>query len=348
MWCCSNPEDNYLSIDQLCWQRWMKRYRKWLAERSSIDEPLLPDEVMQILRSAGAEHRERLLPEKILLQGFLQLPEKYKELVRCLEECGVEVLMLGTQCDAVVHVASYDDDDSELLCIATQMRNELEINSDQTLGLVVGDLQQRRDDVLRAFERVFYPGCSPEQIRAQAPVFEVSLGRALSAQPVVSMALLLMRLCTQRVGESQLSAILLSPYWLAAKNEARRRERHDRRLRDERIKSQNLKQFQEHLYNGSRLKPALTKLLKQRDCTPATFSVWGRRFSAWLDILGWPTTSIESEEYQAVSSWLECLDDLQLLDDGTTVSAVSALSQLQKLADERVFQIESPLSLIHI
>lgn len=348
VWKCNNPDDQYLSIDQFTWQRWMRHYRSTLDNRSAIDEALLPDELVRIIGSASNVQLERLLPKAIILDGFLQLPSQLQDLMQCIEACGVDVVLREACADAVVHTCQYPDDEAELLGIATQMRDALEHDKHQMLGLIVPDLQKRRDEVVRAFEQVFYPGMSPLQISREAPVFEVSLGQPLSDQPVVMMALSLLRLAGASIGSAQLSATILSPYWLAAEAEAQRRAQFDRRLRDDRVSSLTLEQLQSTLYKASKLNPAINKLLKQRKLKAATLSEWADRFSQWLDILGWPTSSIDSEEYQAVSAWLECLDDLQTLDDGVTINFNSAFVQLRQLASERVFQVETPATPVQV
>ncbi|MFK7858964.1 MAG: PD-(D/E)XK nuclease family protein [Granulosicoccus sp.] len=348
VWKCYNREDQYLSADQFAWQRWMTHYRSWLDERSAIDESLLPDELVQVLERASRAQLDALLPPALILDGFIQLPTQLDELVRCVQGYGTEVDIHTARPRAVVQDVSYSDDDTELLCIATQMRTELEHTPHQLLGLVVPDLQQRRDAVVRAFERVFYPTMSPLEIRDQLPAYEISLGQSLSDQPVIDAALSLLKLSAGSVSGNELSTVVLTPYCKAAGTEVRKREQFDRRLRDRRIRSLNASQFSFELYKDSRLKPALNTLIKRRSLKPANLAEWAARFNSWLDILGWPGKSIDSAEYQAVSAWLECLDDMQLLDDGTSVRVETAFAQLKSLASERIFQIETPAAPIQV
>lgn len=348
VWQCNNLEEHYLSLDQLTWQRWMRKYRSWLQNRQAIDESLLPDELLTVLERASDIQHAQLLPEKLILDGFLQLPKQLQCFVEGLRGYGVEIIFDDVCSNAVVHIGRYLDDEAELLGIAAQMRRELEHDSSQLLGLVVPDLQQRRDEVVRAFERVFYPGLSPLEVRQRAPVFEVSLGQALCDQPVIAMALSLLSMTGASIGSAQLSATMLSPYWLAADVEMRSREQFDRRLRDDRVSSLTLEQLQSRLYRKSRLNPAIDQLLRQRDLKPTTLSDWADRFSNWLGTLGWPTKAIGSEEYQAFSAWIECLDDMQLLDEGKAVGFGDAYKQIKLLATERVFQIETPATPVQV
>jgi len=348
-WQCKNPDDHYLSVDQFTWQRWMKRYCNWLDSRESIDEPLLADELIKVISRASPQQLDTLLPRELIWDGFLQLPGQLQSLVNAIEACGSTIYVNSPEPRAQLLRLRYADDEAELLAIATQMRNELEHNQNQSLGLVVPNLQQRRDSVVRAFERVFYPAMSPLQIRAQRPAYEISLGQSLSHQPVVDTALSLLRLCGQSIRGNELSSVLLSPYWLAAHSEARRREQLDRRLRDKRVSALSLEQMSALLYRGSRLNPAIKKLTKLRKMQASTLTDWASRFSLWLRTLGWPgESSVDSAEYQAVSAWFECLDDMQLLDEGEAVAFAPALEQLRTLASERVFQLETPTTPIQV
>ena len=348
-WQCRNPEDHYLSADQFTWQRWMLRYRSWLDAREAIDEPLLAEELMAVFARASHQQLQSLLPRTLILDGFLQLPRQVDELIEAVKANGTHVQVHTPASKAHLLRTRYKDDEAELLSIATQMRTELEYDQHQLLGLVVPNLQQRRDAVVRAFEQVFYPGMSPLAIRAQRPAYEISLGQLLADQPVVASALLLLQLCARSISGNELSTVLLSPYWLAAQTEARRREQLDRRLREKRVRVLSIDQLSALLYKGSRLTPAIKKLARVRKMRSTTLTDWASRFSLWLKTVGWPgESSVDSEEYQAVSAWLECLDDMQLLDEGESVAFSTAIDQLRTLASERVFQLETPATPIQV
>ena len=347
-WHCMNKEEHYLSADQFAWQRWMMRYTAWLDDQQGVDDASLPDELSSILEHASKDQCAMLLPQVLILEGYLQLPAQLAALIKVIEQCGTRVLIQEVEPKAVVHTVSYVDDDTEMLGIATQMRAELEHDPNQSLGLVVPDLQQRRDVVVRAFERVFYPMMSPLQIRSQVSAYEVSLGQSLAEQPVVASGLLFLKLVGASISGNELSATLLCPYWKAADVEIRRREKLDRRLRDRRVRTLTLEQFSAELDRGSRLSPLIDKLLKRRKLKAVTLSEWAARFSDWLKLLVWPGSSIDSEEYQAVSSWLECLDDMQVLDDGKPLRFNDAYAQLKNLAEDRIFQPETPAAPIQV
>lgn len=344
-WQCFNDENDYLPQDQYTWQRWRSSYVAWLAAQSSIDDSTLADHVVELLSVEGGR---ALFPDELILDGFLQLPPQLLKLKDALIDAGVNVDLVERQPQAFVHRVEYQDDVQELLSIATHMRQELELNANQTLGLVVSDLQQRRASVLRAFDRIFFPALSPDEIRSEGRPYDISLGLPLSDTPIIKAALLSIKLCFSRIEGSDISAWLLTPYLLASNSESQRREQMDRRLRDDRVRSLDIASLLDHLYPGSKLATAGRGLLKKRRTNRATLSVWAARFSDWLKILGWPGKGIDSEEYQAVMLWHECLDDMQLLDDNEALTVSAAFAQLQRLAKDRIFQLDTPYTPIQI
>lgn len=344
-WQCLPEADDYLPLDQQSWQRWHARYSALLQERQWVDEVSLPN-LLQALMSRGVLPAE--LPGQVILDGFLQLPPQLTLFFNTLSETGVEVVHRQTTAKACVHVISHEDDAQELLTIATQMRAELEWDSEQSLGLVVPDLQKKRAGVLRAFDRVFFPTASPRQISDAGRPYDLSIGQPLADTAVIKSALLILKLCAFSIEGNDISALLLGPYTEAAQTESRRREQLDRRLREQRQRSLTLEKLQLALHEQSKLAPAIKRLIESRHRAPATLSEWAERYTHWLASLGWPGQGLDTEEFQAVSSWRECLDDLQLLDDNAAVRSGDALTLINRLARERIFQLETPNTPIQI
>ncbi len=344
-WDCHPKEDDYLPLDQYTWRRWQLGYCAQLDQMGCIDEAFLADHLREILNS-GAGWQE--LPKRILLDGFLQLPPQLQLLVASLENAGVDVELLDVESNAVVHHVKYEDDGRELIGVATQMRREIERDPSQRLGLVVPDLQNKRADVLRAFDQVFFPAMSPAQIRDKGRPYDLSIGMPLSDTAAVQAALSILRLCISEVQGSDISALLLSPYLAGKNNDSHAKEQLDKRLREQRVRKLTLETLASLLEGKGSFSRPVNKLIKVRKLNKATLTTWASRFSQWLTVLGWPGSGMDTEEYQAVTAWIECLDDLQLLDDNEGVGASSAFHLLSRLARDRVFQVETPVTPIQI
>lgn len=344
-WDCHPKEDDYLPLDQYTWRRWQLSYSAQLNQLGCIDEASLADHLREIL-NAGSGRQE--LPKHILLDGFLQLPPQLQSLVATLESAGVLVELLDVESNAAVHHVEYEDDGRELTGVATQMRREIEHDPGQRLGLVVPDLQNKRAEVLRAFDQVFFPAMSPAQIREKGRPYDLSIGMPLSDTAAVQAALSILRLCISEVQGSDISALLLSPYLAGKANDSHAKEQLDKRLREQRVRKITLDTLAVLLQGKGSFSKPVNKLIKLRKLSKATLSTWASRFSQWLTVLGWPGSGMDTEEYQAVSAWIECLDDLQLLDNNEGVSASSAFHLLSRLARDRVFQVETPATPIQI
>lgn len=344
-WRCHNRQDQYLSIDQYTWQRWLAHYNQWLEDERCIDDAMLPDALTDLLLDPQVQS---WLPKRIVIDGFLQLTRQMQDFFNNLQAAGVEVTRLERPAVAEVHQIAFDTDEQELLGLARQMRTALERGDHAKLGLVVPDLQQRRSAVLRAFDTVFFPGQSPDKIRAAGRPYDLSLGLPLNLQGVVITALQLLDLCHASIKGADIPSLLLSPYWLAAESEAGLRQQMDRRLREQRIRSLSLASFKHHLYKDCQLAKPINQLLDSDRHSETTLSAWALRFKSWLDQLGWPGQSLDSDEYQAVMTWLECLDDLQILDTGESININLAITELHTLTRERVFQLEMPSTPIQI
>lgn len=344
-WQCHNPEQGYLSQDQYTWQQWRDRYASLLDAESRVDEASLADHLCDVLQQPAARS---LLPDELILCGFLQLPPQLQALVDVLSSVGVAIRHTEHAPRAQVISCDYRDDEQEMLVIAAQMRAELERDPDQSLGLVVPELQKHRSTVMRAFDRVFFPAMSPARIRLQGRPWDLSLGTPLCDAPVVAAALLMLRLGFTEIRGSELSSLLLSPYLKGAVEEARWREQMDRRMRDDRRRFLDLSTWLDALPAGSVLKKPATTWLRQRRRSATTLSDWAARFDDGLSRLGWPGKSVDSEEYQAVTAWMACLDDLQQLDEGEQLGLGDALSLIQRLTRERIFQLDTPGTPIQI
>lgn len=344
-WRCHPVEDDYLPLDQFVWSRWRIRYQAMLDETGSVDHAALTDHILEILDSGrGIEN----LPSEIILDGFLQLPPQLEALISTLKDSGVDVELLRSAPNALVHPVEYEDDEQELLGIALHMRTELERDVNQSLGLVVPDLQNRRTEVLRAFDQVFFPTLNPVEIREKGRPYDLSIGLPLADTAVIQAALSIMKLCVSEIRGSEISALLLSPYLSAGSGESQRREQLDKRLRDHRVRKLDLSGLDDFLDNKGRLGVNVRKLAQSRKRNRTTLSMWATRISQWLKELGWPGSGMDTEEYQAVSAWIACLDDLQLLDNNEGVSANDALGLLNRLARERIFQLDTPATPIQI
>ena len=340
-WDCLPSGDDYLSDDQFAWKRWGDAYAEELDDDDLVDVATLPDHVAELV-AAGAIGA----PARVVLAGFLAPTPQQRRIVAALVGAGTEVLRIADGEPSTPRCVAWPDDATELRAIADAVRARLQAEPDAVLGVVVPDLDARRTEVLRVFDRRFFPLLAPHEIERVGRPYDVSLGRPLSDAPPVRAALLALRLAFGSLSSHGVSALLLSPYVRGAAEECRARERLERRLREWRVRSLVLGKFAARLDDDSALRKPLFQLDKRikpfRRGRRSAISDWADRFGDALRAWGWPGEGLSSEEYQAVQALHGTLDDLQALEDGGTVSLGEALDALHRLARERVFQAETP------
>lgn len=333
------------SDDQLAFARWRAAFTRRCTRENLIDSATLATHITSVI-STNAD--AVALPKSILLAGFLSVPAQMQALLEELSKCGVEIKHIQPEKVANAQRIIHADDDSSFTSIAQQTRQLLEQNPNQHIGVVVHDLQQRRSQVLRAFDNAFFPSLNPIEINTIGRPYDLSIGLPLNEQSVVRTALLFLTLLTKGFNNTELSAFLLSPYLPGNEKDAREREKLDRKCRDNRIRQVSFFDFISLLPKGDALRAPLQKVSKRKWKKESGAAVWAENFGAALRDLGWPGTSIDSEEYQTVEAWNTCLDDFQALDDGDKFNDKRALNILNRLCRSRVFQLETAATPIQI
>lgn len=367
-WCCKGVSETEVnaSDDHRAFARWRRYFEQHCKKNSLIDVASLAEHLQSVILQNPLAIQ---LPTKILLAGYLLVPPQLKQFLTVLENQGTEVVFVDSNSDddnnesvhsnsplapsdpkatQRVHRLVYHDDDSAFVTIATQAQLLLAENPSLRLGVVVADLAQRRNQVLRSFDSVFFPAANPEEIAKNGRPFDLSIGLPLVEQSIVRAALLFLKLMVKGLDATELSALLLSPYLPGSQKDARNRELLDRQCRNERVRRISFFEFIALQRANTPLRKSLEKIAKKRWDKTGTATQWANHFGTALSSLGWPGKAIDSTEYQTVEVWSACLDDLQLLDNGEKLSAHAGLQLLQQLCTERVFQIETPSTPIQI
>jgi len=338
-------KDQNASDDQLAFARWRVAYEKRSHTDNFIDAATITTHIATVL-SANTTAVE--LPGKILLAGFLSIPVQLQQLLDVLEENGVVISSTEPDKKARTHRLVLANDETAFSSIAKRTREALEQNPNSQLGVIVHDLQQRRAQVLRAFDNVFFPALNPLEISAIGRPYDLSIGLPLNEQSVIRTALLFLTLLTKGLSDTELSAFLLSPYLPGSEKDARAREKLDARCRDDRIRHVSFFDFIALLPKSDALRAPMRKVSKRKWKARSGAAVWAINFGSALRDLGWPGKSIDSEEYQAVEVWNSCLDDFQMLDNGDLLAEKRAFGLLARLCRSRVFQMETAATPIQI
>ena len=292
------------------------------------------------------------LPQSVSMAGFLSLNPAQTQLLDALVSLGVSVNKSAdftpeqtTVCEKVAYREAHE----ELYSVAAEVRHALEHSSDAaspgavSLGVVIPDLGNRRAEVLRAFDAVFFPAASLTAIEQMGRPFDLSLGEPLRYVPAVDTALLLLRFAFQGLTDSDdISQLLSSCYLAEAGSERDTRSAFDIKRRSKAITALTV----ETLLEMERVPAGLTRIARQLQnrtpIKPALPSEWFRRFVNVLDAAGWPGESPPgSVEFQAIALFRDMLEGLGQLDLLTgEVSVNTMLQRVNDMSVAKVFQRE--------
>ncbi len=359
------PDEHYAGDDHRQFLRWSAEFTTRLDQQGWLVATQLPAVIIEHqnhLRDAG------LLPQTLHLAGFSQLSPQLLEFFASMVMQDASVLtslspqlpqsvvakinpvaelpILPEPADALasdrVGKCVFADAEQELDQLANWCREKIEKDPGHRIGVVVPDLHQRRQSVLRAFDRTFFPAQNPASIIDKKRPYDVSLGKPLADWPVVASAMLILSMGIRKLEQPDLTRFIVSPYLERASTEQTARASFDRELRKQGKRSMtvDLLRREEKIPGG--LKYLLGRMLKVSHAETTT-AEWCQRFTDILDAAGWPgEQALDSSEYQACEAWQELLRSVAKLDDMLgRVDASTVLSILRRMALQRTFQPET-------
>jgi len=332
------------SPDQRLYAAAAGRYLAILEKENWVDDAGLPALALDLLDAGRAVPRKRYV-----FAGFDRLRPVVVALQDALAACGSTVVMQdATQLQGSSSVFAFEQRDAELRSAGAWARGVLDGQPDAHVAIVVQGLEQSSRRDLRLVREGFVPGWQygPESLR---DAVNVSYGQRLSDYPAVNLALSALRWLVVDLSAREVALLLQSP--LLGDGDLDGRARLELRLR----------QMPDRAWAPSMLTTALrgtgettdgsdwlgrlaafSRLRREipRNASPAN---WVMRFDESLRTLGWPGAGARSSDsYQLVNRWRELLNDFARLDlVSASMSAASAIGQLDQMAAETIFQPET-------
>lgn len=300
-----------------------------------------------LAKNAGA------LPAQIAFAGFDQAAPQELRLRKILTERGVQVSEYNTvnMAPAQSQHISLENQEAECRAAIAWAKQQLDENPNIRLAIVTPQLNALRNQLSDLLDDVFYPASVRPSLANSARCYNFSLGTPLAQQPLIQAALNLLRLLTgYNLQQTDITSMLLSPFWSASQQEADARAQLDAKMREYLPVQFTLVQFLkfakiqhenglhiEHLLSNIQATKALIKTKKN----PA--SQWILTLTAMLDALRWPgERSLTSLEYQTTTAWQKALQQLGKLDVlGKDLSFSEAVHLIQQICNEQVFQAEA-------
>ncbi|HEX4858740.1 MAG TPA: PD-(D/E)XK nuclease family protein [Usitatibacteraceae bacterium] len=350
--------------DAALFRNWAQRFRERCRNRSLISVAELPDALATSIGNMPAG--SAALPARLLVAGFDIVTPQQHHLWRILREAGVAVeaieLPAREGCKPAVR-HEFAAAQAELRACAAWARDRLERDPLARIGIVVPDLEARREQVIRQLTDALDPlarASAAGETDHVSALFNVSLGRPLADYALVRDALLVLD-CTlgRPLPFLDFSALLRSPYLGGADDERLERAGLDARLREEGTSQLTFAALRAKLVGAGSLRgvaeccPQFLRLLDRVHAgvesttrqAPATASPqeWSRRFGAWLGAWGFPgERALDSTEFQVHAKLRDAFSALAMLEVvQPRMRGAEALAQLRRIAADTLFQPES-------
>lgn len=364
------PDDLWLNKDALAFKSWATAFQQQCENNNWLDAASIEANLLNNVTTWAAHSAV-----KLCLVGFDELTPIQEALLHALQQTDCEIIYCqqqpATQQNIDVSVTTYADKRQEIKAVAHWAREQLNNNAsgNQSIGIVVPELESLRSEIVNIFDDVLMPGnlfAEGGEANSWRP-YNVSLGLPLASYPVINDAFAILALDSKTVALEDFGALLRSPFLAGAETEMIARAELDAELREQgepeiflnilqqRLEKDALKKADAKDNSGSTDCPQLIASLKQwreifqslpgkQNCT-----AWIQSFIALLNAFGWPGerqrlshSQNQGSEYQTIEAWRELLDQFASLDMVVgKITYQSALLQLQRLAREQTYQVET-------
>jgi ATP-dependent helicase/nuclease subunit B len=322
---------------------WCNAFAQRCATLGAIDEA----------RLAQWAHESHFEPgERVALAGFDTVPPAMQRLLARWREQGMLVeLPDESQVNGRASIIAAADSQDEIRQAARWACSQWRSGAGE-VGVIVSDLQSRREEIRRTFEDVIAPGTRRTQSQVASMPVVIAAPAPLTSFPMVDAALAVLQLAagTGQGASTLAGRILRSPFIAGGESERGQRALADLRLREEQRDSWDWMELErwaditgcEQLRDTTR---RLNQLLRDMSST-ATASAWAERFHSVWRCLGWPgERTLNSDEHQTLQKVSSGLADFGALDTiAGRMNLRQALGQLRDLLADTPFEPETRAS----
>ena len=330
--------------------RWQRAFQERCRELNALESVRYMD--WQLAQLSQLQHQ---LPASIQFAGFDQTAPQEQRLRDILTRLGVKLSEYVTTAERAAETqhVQLENDDAQLRAAVAWVAQQLSNRPDAKLVIVTPCLSEVRNQLADLLDDVFYPlTVRPGFVQTQRH-YNFSLGTPLAQQPIIQVALDLLRLMTSyQLQQADVTKLLLSPFWSASKQEADARALLDAKMREKLPMQYSLPRLLEFiqlqiesglslefLYSNLNTASAINVSRKQ---SPGH---WAQTFTQLLEALRWQgERTVNSLEFQALNAWQKALQQLVKLDVlDKKLNASAAVSYLQQICTNQIFQAETEL-----
>jgi len=359
----SFPEDLWLNKDAFAFQSWVKTFQQQCKKHNWLDAASLEGYLLEEVPVWATDSAA-----KICLVGFDELTPVQEALLEAMKGAGCEIQRVEiklsveaaeTNQSTEIIRTNYADTRHEIKAIAHWLREQLNLDTSASIGIIVPEMESLRTDIENIFDDVLTPSnlfTIDGDAHNNRP-YNISLGQPLADYPVIHDAFAILGLEKKAIELEDLGALLRSPFLGGAESEMIARAQLDAHLREQGELAIFLTILQQYLEKheiwSEQCPQLITSLQKWREVFQSlqrkqTCTEWIESFISLLNAFAWPgERQIQGDEFQTIEAWKGLLDQFASLDlalgelgpRGLTYNG--ALSLLQRLAREQTYQVES-------
>jgi probable DNA repair protein len=316
---------------------WCREFERRCAAIDAVDEA----------RLAHWAHDSQLVPEeRIALAGFDAMPPAMTRLLDRWRAQERVVEIAATPQDTIeIDIIAADDATAELDLAAQWARDRVAAGAGN-VGVIIGDLAARREEVRRVFEDVFVPAARQTLSGSLSIPVVLAAPVPMSDYPLVDAALLVLQLAARECTSIDAGRLLRNPFIDGGDAERSQRALADRRLRDEQRDRWNW--FEIERWATLNECPQLQVAARDvnalvRGLTSGPASGWAENFHALWQAAGWPgDRTLSSVEHQTLEKFHGVLAEFGALDAVTgRMSLQEALACLRDLLSDTPFEPET-------
>jgi len=335
--------------DRQAFVRWAEDYSGRLAAAGAIDFAQLPDWL-----ASHAVRADAWRGASITLAGFVDESPQQQRLARALAAAGARIERCSSVSDvagAAWRVAATTPRDEAMRALQWA-RERVLVDRGASVAVAILDLASRREEIRALADDVLSPALQWPGHEDAARPYNISLGVAASSIPLLATALDLLALAQGPLPIGRAAALLRSPYLVGAHDDWMQRASLERGSLNEGRRDLGLDEAIAALAAVDRGLADRWRRARERLRLPASATAreWTGFWRAWVEAAGWPgDRPLSSAEWQARDLWDELLREFAAFGVlSQRIAAAEALRSLAALADDHVFQPESPAAPVQI
>jgi ATP-dependent helicase/nuclease subunit B len=337
-----------IADDAAAFARWAQRYAAHLDDEHAVDAAQAADALAAIAQSVPSWR-----DADVVLAGFLETTRQQQRLLAALAAAGTRVarVALPRPRSGVVRRIAHASPQAELAAALVDARARIEADPAARVAIVVGDLDDRRPEVIAAADDLLCPELAQQPGSDVPRPYAISLGLRLPDVPIVAAALALIEWSSSLLPLDAAAAVLRSPYLPQAEQEWQMRAAIELSWRRDGLRDVPFAVAVDRLSMAGRDPLAARwRSAVAPQTARAAPAAWADAWRAWLAALGWPgDRSLSSAEWQARARLFEALGEFAALGGlARLLSRDDAVHALRALIARIVFQPEAPPARIEI